>query len=340
MAHDPPASDKKTLRHVENTININSPEYPDLHLACCTDARYFTHVAATLCSVLHNHPHRIVHVHLIASGVNSHRLSRLRLFVGGYNGILHVYTPPEKVARHFQVRSSARLTTAAYYRCYLSELLPKELERVLYLDGDLIVRRKLDEFYDQPLAPYSAVVVRDYGNITKQDLRRLQFSETAVYFNSGVMLVNLEYWRKAHVAEHCIQYFSEHPERIVYDDQDLLNVVLAGTTAIASPTWNAQDFFYRRDYVAATSLSKEEYAKLIKDPAVVHFTRTPKPWQWKCLHPFRDEYEYYLRRTPWRKQERPHQQIFRLKRGLRKALVGLHIVKPRFRKARNKGRKK
>ena len=91
---------------MEHEINIHSPQFPDLHLACCTDANYFTHTIATIASVLENHPHRIVHVHLIAEGVAAKDLARLRLFVGGHNGLLYVYAPPADASVRFRVHSS------------------------------------------------------------------------------------------------------------------------------------------------------------------------------------------------------------------------------------------
>ena len=70
-----------------------------------------------------------------------------------------------------------RLSAAAYYRCFLADLLPKELERVLYLDGDVIVRKPLDAFYDRALDDGYVAAVKDYGHITAKDYERLQLPE-------------------------------------------------------------------------------------------------------------------------------------------------------------------
>ena len=318
---------------MERPVNIHSPHFPDLHIACCTDVNYFTHTVATIASVLENHPHRIVHIHLIAEGVDPKDLAKLRLAIGAHNGLLYLYTPPADAAQRFRVHSSPRLSTAAYYRCFLADLLPRELERVLYLDGDVIVRKPLDAFYDRPLGNWAVAAVKDYGNITAKDFERLHIPEAHGYFNSGVLLLALEQWRKDDVLAQCTAYFAAHPERIVYDDQDLLNAVLSGKVDFVAPTWNAQDFFFRKRFAPAeAALSEAEFAELLTDPAVVHFTRVPKPWHWKCTHPFRKDYLRYLKSTPWRKQDESHALSSKAKHQIRVLLTQCHLVKAQFRR--------
>ena len=317
---------------MEYEINIHPPQFPDLHLACCTDANYFTHTIATIASVLENHPHRIVHVHLIAEGVAAKDLARLRLFVGGHNGLLYVYAPPADASVRFRVHSSPRLSAAAYYRCFLADLLPEELERVLYLDGDVIVRKPLDAFYDRALKDGYVAAVKDYGHITAKDYERLQLPESQGYFNSGVLLLNLPLWRNHEVLAQCTAYFAAHPERIVYDDQDLLNVVLNGKVDFVDPTWNAQDFFYRKRFVRDETLPESTYTALLNDPAVVHFTRVPKPWHWKCTHPYRKDYLRYLKATPWKKADEAFTLGSKVKHQIRVFLTQCHLVKAQFKR--------
>ena len=282
--------------------------------------------------MLENHPHRIVHVHLIAEGVAAKDLARLRLFVGGHNGLLYLYAPPADASQRFRVHSSPRLSGAAYYRCYLADLLPQELERVLYLDGDVIVRKPLDTFYDRPPGDWGVTAVKDYGNITAKDYKRLQLPPNQDYFNSGVLLLNLNYWRREDVLTRCTTYFAVHPERIVYDDQDLLNVVLSGKVDFVSPTWNAQDFFFRKRFVRDETLSESTYTALLNDPAVVHFTRVPKPWHWKCTHPYRKDYLRYLKSSPWKKVDESYTLSSKMKHQIRVFLTQCHLVKAQFKR--------
>ena len=282
--------------------------------------------------MLENHPHRIVHVHLIAERIAAKDLAKLRLFIGEYNGLLYVYAPPADASAHFRVHSSPRLSAAAYYRCFLADLLPEELERVLYLDGDVIVRRALDAFYDRALDDGYVAAVKDYGHITAKDYERLELPESQGYFNSGVLLLNLPLWRKHEVLAQCTAYFASHPERIVYDDQDLLNVVLNGKVDFVDPTWNAQDFFYRKRFVRDETLPESTYTALLNDPAVVHFTRVPKPWHWKCTHPYRKEYLRYLKVTPWKKADEAFTLGSKVKHQIRVFLTQCHLVKAQFKR--------
>ena len=282
--------------------------------------------------MLENHPHRIVHVHLIVEGVAAKDLARLRLFIGGYNGLLYLYAPPADAAQRFHVHSSPHFSAAAYSRCFLADLLPKELERVLYLDSDVIVRKPLDAFYDRPLDNRAVAAVKDYGNITAKDYERLQLPQSQGYFNSGVLLLALERWRKDDVLAQCTNYFAKHAERIIYGDQDLLNVALSGKVDFVAPTWNAQDFVYRKGFVRDDTLSENTYRLLLTDPAVVHFTHVPKPWHWKCTHPFRKDYLRYLKATPWKRADESHALSSKMKHQIRALLTQCHLVKAQFKR--------
>ena len=87
--------------------------------------------------------------------------------------------------------------------------------------------------------------------------------------------------------------------------------MLNGKVDFVDPTWNAQDFFYRKRFVRDETLPESTYTALLNDPAVVHFTRVPKPWHWKCTHPYRKDYLRYLKLRLGKKPTRPSPSVRR-----------------------------
>jgi lipopolysaccharide biosynthesis glycosyltransferase len=148
------------------------------------------------------------------------------------------------------------------------------------------------------------------------------------YFNSGVLLVNLEFWRKNNIPQRCIDFYHKYPERIIFNDQDLLNCILYKNKKLVSIYWNVQDAFYRNPK-HITNEWKEKYEHVLKNPIVLHYTNR-KPWDYDSQHPLREEYFKYLDMTPW-KGERPSHSIFnRCKRFFKLLPFHLGIRKARY----------
>ena len=120
----------------------------------------------------------------------------------------------------------AAVTQAAYYRLELARLLPLSIDKVLYLDGDIIVRKCLDELWNTDISNFAVAVVTDFLEQSHEEENYLKVERKCGYFNSGVMLVNLKYWREHNLREDYYRFIQNHPERIRYWDQDVLNYVL------------------------------------------------------------------------------------------------------------------
>lgn len=311
---------------------------PTIHIALCTDDNYLRHTAAAVQSAIAATPECKVHVHLVFPKISEENLHKFQSFVQQMGGLFSAYPICEKDKHLFHVTSDCRrLSAAAYYRIFLEKLLPTSVSRVLYMDGDIVVCRSLAEMLEIDLTNKAAAVVRDINTNADKRCVRLGYSPEAGYFNSGVLLLNLDYWRKHQVLNECIRYFHQHPARIIFDDQDLLNAVLHDRVVWLSFAWNAQDLCYRTKgwrYLPA-SLCPED-ANGIQNPLLVHFTGPEKPWHWKNLHPFRHHYFRALSQTPWAKSSLRKNFKQRTKQDLRRFITAIHCTKRRYLKWKKK----
>jgi lipopolysaccharide biosynthesis glycosyltransferase len=258
----------------------------------CSDGKYLPHAATTICSFLeHNFGSR---VHLFHSAdVDYARLTLLRSFVTKYDSQICFYEMTDRLFHEFRI-DYYNASYANYYRLLAPLVLPSNINKILYLDTDIVVRRSLRDLWDTGLANYALAAVEDAKwDATKgfSDLFSVELTPGTKYFNSGVLLINLEYWRLHGVMERVIAFLKNPPKQLKYWDQDALNAVLTREWTSLPSVWNAQ-----HQQVPGVSP--------VVDAAIVHYCGDVKPWYWswsEVKHPYKYEYHRYRSKTPWRR---------------------------------------
>lgn len=276
---------------------MNPSGHTQFDVALAADPQYLQHAAATLHSLLQQHP-RGVRVHLVRSDVAAPRLDDLRGMVEAMGGQFHVVTvPPQQFAR---LKPHPFFGTHAWMRMLLPELLP-EVKRVLYLDSDTIVCRPLDELVKLDLNGHwvAAVVNPLYPHQSLERLAPLGIHQVQRYFNSGVLLMDLEVMRAQGLCADLLKFADEHHEGFLYPDQDVLNAVLQGRWLSLPPQFNVQSVMF--DLRAAQlPFDRDTVRHARREPSIVHFSGLLKPWMDACGHPLRSLYWSHVRQTPWR----------------------------------------
>ncbi|HMB76985.1 MAG TPA: glycosyltransferase family 8 protein [Kiloniellaceae bacterium] len=199
------------------------------------------------------------------------------------------------------IRGFDTVSLETYYRLLLPEVLPASLDRVIYLDCDLVVLRNLGDLWDLDMAgsslfacpellPDAAVAAAPQG------IRRygaLGLASDMKLFNAGVLLINLKYWRDNAVYLRALIYVRETAWDLRWHDQEALNVVLAGSWQALDPLWNVTM------HVFTPRLQPDVAAALVRRPGIVHFNSAIKPWHPDFAFGFRDRFFQYLDMTPW-----------------------------------------
>src|SRR4029079_4528793 len=166
---------------------------------------------------------------------------------------------------------------ATMARLWISDLLPAEYDKFLYLDGDLEIAGGLDPLLAMPVphrgflaAPdLPLLIAKDWGKsarATYNYISNLNVRDPDDYFNAGVLLVDRAGW--SDVAGEALCYFKRFPERCRYHDQSALNATAQSKRGRLSLSWN-----YQTDFMAAVDPRKWGIS-----PSVWHFTGYPKPW--------------------------------------------------------------
>ncbi len=270
-------------------LGSNSCQLPKMEVLCGCDNSYFPHAATMLCSLLeHNSNSRI---HLFCSSVASGEIAKLRSLVARYGSELLCYEMASEEFHELRVdKGKSHSSIANYFRVLAPRILPANIRKILYLDCDIIVRRSLQDLWSVDLCDHALAAVEcSFWDPTSDFF--VPLPSGAKYFNSGVLLINLDYWRENDVCERTLAFVRNHPEKVNLYDQDALNAVLVNRWVTLPAVWNEQ---------AQSTLDRPALRdKNVVDPAIVHFVSADKPWHWPCTHPLRGEYHKYRRKTPW-----------------------------------------
>ena len=270
-----------------------------MEVLCAFDEQYVRHTATMLCSLLeHNTVSRI---HLFYSSVDDQELAKLESFVAGYGSTIVRYKMAPANFQDFRVDKWVSIAT--YYRILAPRILPTNIDKILYLDSDIIVRGSLNDLWNTDLRDRALAAVGELADSRAVNLVGLPSG--AKYFNGGVLLINLVFWRENSIYERATAFIRDNPEKVELWDQDALNAILVQSWIELPAHWNAQHHFITGlPATRIAHLSPEQLATVpLSEPAVVHFDGGTKPWHWSCRHPFQYEYRKYRVKTPWPRYE-------------------------------------
>ena len=143
--------------------------------------------------------------------------------------------------------------------------------------------------------------VPDSYNNKIEHYNRLHYPQPMGYFNAGVLLINLDYWRTNNVSDAFCQYASANPNSLYCHDQDILNYVFRDCKIVLPLRYNMLNEYWfdiRHSIVSWEFDNQMLYGQ--QHPAIIHYTGLPKPWFSNCRHPMKREFERYRAMSPWR----------------------------------------
>ncbi len=212
---------------------MSLPDGEPIVIACAADDRYVQPLAVMLQSVLTNmSSDRTITAYIIDGGIEP----------GHKQALAKSWHRPRASINWLPARASSfsglplwgRMPVATYYKLLVPELLPAALHRVIWLDCDLVVNGDLAQLWDRDLAGRHALAVQDPAVpfVSSRNgvahHQQLGLPSDAKYFNAGVMVVNLDLWRRDDIPRHVLEYLRRHGDAVVFLDQEGLNAVLAG----------------------------------------------------------------------------------------------------------------
>lgn len=245
------------------------------HVAFCISDNYSSIVAVTLQSFVDHHTNESVFIfHIVSEAMSADNLAYLKSVIAPRPSWQLVYHPIEK--KNLAHIPTGPFTIHTWYRIFLDQLLPEEVEKVLYLDADTLIASSIDELFQIPLENVAIGAAKDQQNFIIATKQRIGLPQQHTYVCSGVLLMNLSYWRKHNIAQQILDWAIANAHRLGCPDQDAINVVLREKTVVLPAKWGiiARNFLYDAFY------QTEEAAEAYHHPCIIHYAGCA-PWYYE-----------------------------------------------------------
>lgn len=174
------------------------------------------------------------------------------------------------------------ITNATYFRYKIAELCPN-IDKIIYLDCDIIVKQSLSELFEIDLTDYYLAGVEDVGYYYWRNVNLEYIYKDCFYINAGVLLINLDAWRKNDIYNKLVEFTIKEKDKIKIGDQDVINQVCLNKIKKLDYKWNVQDSFYGDKPEKNFNPDKEKIISASVNPAIIHYTNKKKPWNSKYM---------------------------------------------------------
>lgn len=246
-----------------------------INILVTLDKNYIPHLNVMLFSLLERNPDCHFDVYLLHAALSeTDVLSTIRIL--GAQGQLHLVCADSLELEN--APTTSRYPKEIYYRIFAAQLLPESLDRILYLDPDLIVNGSIQSLYDLPMNDYFFAAASHTGPfLRKVNGFRLDLEDDAPYINSGVMLMNLEQLRREQAPEEVFSFIETHHSSLILPDQDVISSLYGSKIhALDTYRYNMTERLYQRH----AAFEKDFDLEWVKEHSVIiHYCGRNKPWK-------------------------------------------------------------
>jgi lipopolysaccharide biosynthesis glycosyltransferase len=226
-----------------------------------------------LTSLFENNKEQQFRVFVFSEILSVDSQNKLRQVVENYQQEVSFQTVSTKSIKDFKIHAHASL--ANYFRLLAFSQLPPEIDKVLYLDVDLLVLKSINKLWNIDLGTKLLAAVPDQVGVHHNE--RLAIPTQYPYFNSGVMLVNIALWKTEGMSKKTLDFIEKNPEKIHYWDQDALNATCYDKCLFLEDKWNTM----------SANFGESKDNKIYQSATILHFTGMSKPWHYINKHPYK-----------------------------------------------------
>lgn len=276
-----------------------------IHIAYTANRAYISLAAISIHSLLESNPYSKFHIHILGYELSEKDISNIESLIPQSRVKLSVYSM-HKLQDYLTIDVPSSFPIIAYARLFLASVLPTNINRVLYLDGDTIIMDDISQFYNTDLRDNLVGAILD-PVISSEYKYRTSISRDEAYINAGVLLIPLDKWRRECIETKFIKHLRLNNGKVYLFDQGLVNAVCAGRKMLFPPKYNLMSNYMTFGYKYLKIHNKPFYTEdIIKDaissPAILHFTgRTyGRPWEEGCTHPYKELFAYHKKQTAYK----------------------------------------
>ena len=183
-----------------------------INLLVTLNEAYLPHLNTLLFSVLYHNPDTYFTVYLLHTSIREEMTEQTKAILGTSGELVMIEAEGHGLD---DAPTTDRFPKEMYYRIFAAKYLPEDVDRVLYLDPDIIVNGSLNELYEIPLGENYFAAASHNGKIMRLiNGLRLGLKKGTPYINSGVLLINLELLRREQNYEDVFEYIKEKKKKL------------------------------------------------------------------------------------------------------------------------------
>lgn len=276
-------------------------------------------LAVSLYSLYKNHRTvRNLDVYLVQTGISKQSRNILCNLADAFDRELHIvdFEHIEEVLGNGFVKRKFDISVMA--RLFVDVLLGEDIKRVLYLDCDTLILKSLSRFFAMDLKDKLMAAAME-PTINTQIKIDIGIPANAAYFNSGVLLIDLDKYRKLRIRDRILNYYESIKMTSTFSDQDAINGAMLGQIMPISPGYNFFSNYRYWKYEELVKLSrvysiipKKSFDKAKMCPHIIHFAGDDRPWYKFSLNYYKPLYIEYKKESPYIKSDIKEKPFFYL----------------------------
>lgn len=240
----------------------------NINILMSVNKKFLDHVEELIFSLLH-YSSRPLNIYLmyIKDELKEEDLENIKIFVNNIgNGKIIPILFDAKSLEGMPVTDNEGdfFGMEAYSRLFCAYTVPEEVEKILYLDADMICTGDIAELYDLEFDGKIWIACED-GGIQENDLIRLDLPLDYKYINSGMLLIDIKKIRENYPEKDMVKMIRENREVLIYPDQDFINKMFSKEIKIVDNKYN----------LIAKGI---RYKDLKSKPLIIHYAGSTKPW--------------------------------------------------------------
>jgi lipopolysaccharide biosynthesis glycosyltransferase len=224
-----------------------------------------------------------ININLIYTDLSKKNINRITSICKKNNYHLFIHKIDRTLFNNAPEMGHLKIET--YYRLIIPKII--EEKYALYLDCDIYINSNIRELFEMDIKDYALAAVPDPSY---QPIKKLNMNPSSIYFNAGILILNLDYWRENNISEKVLNYAINNIEKISYADQCAINAVIDGNFFPLSKKYNFQS--------GHINLNNKNLLEELNSSKIIHFTGSHKPTHYLSTHPFKNEYLLEFKKTP------------------------------------------
>ncbi|WP_315122200.1 glycosyltransferase family 8 protein [uncultured Clostridium sp.] len=251
-----------------------------MNILATLDSNYIKQLIIMIHSILKSNPHVNLNVYIAHKELTEEDFNNIESYLDKKRCKVISVKVTDEMLKDAPV--TKRYPREMYFRIFAAQFLPEDLDRILYLDPDLVVINPLKELYYMDFEDnYYIAASHVYEGMRKLNEFRLDMEKDAHYINSGVMLMNLKLLREKQDISSVFDYIEKNKNILLLPDQDVLSGLYGGKTKIIdSLIYNLSERYLKLYNMNPKNFDKRINTEWVRENSVIiHYCGRNKPWK-------------------------------------------------------------